>query len=224
MLKDFDAFRKRVGKDSSDVTCFVGLLSERLSPSAVKVVFRALERNKRYESLIDRVARTAQRRARFRNPKRTAETEAVVIKSIIDFEMSRNKQADWTFSDRGLRQVNDDFLLVREYLNIYDGDHLTRLCDNWGNFFLDKAQTDAVASIENEEERRQKINELAKPLIRPLWLFFVALCYALQEEENELTAVDAFWLGLIDEVIGGPPDLFPFRLLAENVPDAPTSA
>jgi ATP-dependent protease ClpP protease subunit len=220
---EFDDYRLRTGKGHTDVECFVGLLSERLSGSAVKVVNRAVQRNKRYEALIDRVGRAAQRRARFKNPKRTAETEAVVIKSIIDFEMFRNKQADWTFSDRGLRQVNDDFLLVREYLNIYDGDHLTRLCDNWGNFFLDKVQSDELSAIKDDSERRQKKHELAKPLLRPLWLFFVALCYALQEEENELTALDAFWLGLIDEVIGGPPGLFPFRLIIEDVPDPPAT-
>jgi len=33
-------------------------------------------------------------------------------------------------------------------------------------------------------------------------MFFGALCHALQEEENPMTALDAFWLGLIDEVIG----------------------
>lgn len=32
------------------------------------------------------------------------------------------------------------------------------------------------------------------------WPFFVALCRALQEEENELTATDALWLGLIDTI------------------------
>jgi ATP-dependent protease ClpP protease subunit len=218
--REFDGYRERAGKDRTDVDCFVGLISERISRSAAKVVNRAVERNKRYEALIDRVAKAAQRRARFTNPKRAAEAEAVIIKSIVDFELSRNKEADWTFSGRGLRQVNDDFLLVREYLNIYDGDHLTRLCDNWGIFFLDEAQSNAVAAIQDEEQKRQRIHELAKPILRPMWLFFVALCYALQEEENELTARDAYWLGLIDEVVGAR-DLFSFRLLIEDVPDAP---
>jgi hypothetical protein len=32
----------------------------------------------------------------------------------------------------------------------------------------------------------------------PFSSFFVALCHALQQSENKLTAIDAFWLGLID--------------------------
>jgi hypothetical protein len=36
----------------------------------------------------------------------------------------------------------------------------------------------------------------------PLQAFFVAVCHALQEGENELTATDAYWLGLVDEVVG----------------------
>ena len=30
--------------------------------------------------------------------------------------------------------------------------------------------------------------------------FFVALCHALYEGENELTAMDAVWLGLVDTI------------------------
>jgi hypothetical protein len=50
------------------------------------------------------------------------------------------------------------------------------------------------------------------------------LCHCLQDEDHELSATDACWLGLIDEVIGGPPELYPFRLLMENVPDDPVPA
>jgi enoyl-CoA hydratase/carnithine racemase len=43
------------------------------------------------------------------------------------------------------------------------------------------------------------------------------LCHALQEGENELTAKDAYWLGLIDEVIGE--DLYTIRDLMEYEDD-----
>jgi hypothetical protein len=32
------------------------------------------------------------------------------------------------------------------------------------------------------------------------WCFFVTLCRALQDGENQLTAADAMWLGLIDTI------------------------
>jgi hypothetical protein len=47
--------------------------------------------------------------------------------------------------------------------------------------------------------------------------FFVALCHALQEGENELTAIDAYWLGLVDEVVGE--NLWTIRIMEEFTPD-----
>ena len=39
-------------------------------------------------------------------------------------------------------------------------------------------------------------------------VFFLALCRALQEGENNITAMDAFWLGLLDTI---RPDIQPLR-------------
>ncbi len=219
MHGEFEGYRTRIGKQRSDIDCFIGLLSERLSTGGLKVVGWAVDRNERYEALVAHVASATRRSRIFQNPKRVADSEAVVIKSIIDFEKSHNKDPDWTYTDGGLTQTTNDFLLVREYLNIYDGDHLRRLCENWGLHFLSQADRDELNDIEDEQQRTEKMYEKVKPLLRPLWLFFVALCYALQDEDHELSASDAFWLGLIDEVVGGPPDLFPFRLIAEDVPE-----
>jgi hypothetical protein len=45
--------------------------------------------------------------------------------------------------------------------------------------------------------------------VHEFWLFLLALCRRLQNDENPLTASDALHLGLIDEVIGltGVPSL-----------------
>ena len=215
----FEEYRTRTSKPHSDLACFTGLISEKLSGGGMEVMARAQERTGRYEALVDHVMRTVARSRIFKNPKRTADTEAVIIKSIIDFEKSKNKDANWTYARKGLRQATNDFLLVREYLNNYDGDPLTRLCDNWGVHFLARAEVEELDAIEDEEERTAEMYKRVKPLVRPLWLFLVALCHCLQDEDCELTAADACWLGLIDEVIGGPSDLCPFRFFVENVPD-----
>ena len=54
--------------------------------------------------------------------------------------------------------------------------------------------------------------------MEPLSSFFVALCDALQEGENELTAIDAYWLGLVVEVFGE--QLWSLRAFEEYKPDA----
>jgi hypothetical protein len=220
----FDDYRARIGKQVTDIDCFIGLILERLSRGGVEVVKRAQERNERYDALVEHVARTVRRSRIFQNPKRTADSEAVVIKSIIDFEKSKNKDEHWTYASGGLRQTMNDFLLVREYLDIYDGDHLRRLCDNWGLHFLSLDEREELKGVEDEKLRTNSMYERVKPRLRPLWLFFVALCYSLQDEDHTLSATDTFWLGLVDEVIGGSPDLFPFRLLIEDMPDPDAEA
>jgi hypothetical protein len=53
-----------------------------------------------------------------------------------------------------------------------------------------------------------------------MWSFFVALCHALQEGENDVTAKDAYWLGLVDEVLGEA-ELPSMRVVAEYKEDPP---
>ena len=53
-----------------------------------------------------------------------------------------------------------------------------------------------------DNERPGRIVEKVRPQLRPIWSFFVALCFELQRGEHKLDATDAFWLGLIDEVVG----------------------
>jgi hypothetical protein len=49
-------------------------------------------------------------------------------------------------------------------------------------------------------------------------MFFIALCHALQEDDNELTALDAYWFGLVDEVWGNT-SLFASRWFEEYEED-----
>lgn len=54
---------------------------------------------------------------------------------------------------------------------------------------------------------RKKADEIidrAYTKIEPLWAFTVKLCGELNKGENRLSPEDAWWLGLIDEVIGTP--------------------
>src|SRR5262249_51931792 len=137
------------------------------------------------------------------------------IKAIIDFEVRNNrKNKDWGFLPDGIRQLTDDFLLLHEYLRMFQSERFRRLCSAWSDFLLTPEQKQTIANAP-EEERADKLVEAVRPQLRPIWSFFVALCYVLQRGENQLTATDAFWLGLIDEVIGVP-ELPTLRLFIEH--------
>jgi len=152
--------------------------------------------------------------------KRIAETEAARIKAIVDFEVaSHKKDPNWTFQFGGLARLNDDFYLLNEHLASTQSERLKQLCIDWGRFALGSAEAEQINQLP-EAARNDAMIEKVRPLLEPLWAFFVALCHALQEGENDLTAKDAFWLGLIDEVMSekGLPSL---RYLVEYKADEP---
>lgn len=130
--------------------------------------------------------------------------EANEIKAIVDYELRTNTTVKKNgFLPEGIQRLTDDFLLLQEYIRMFQSDRFRRLCGAWSNFLLTDQEKQELAETP-EAERADKIVEKVRPKLRPVWSFFVALCYVLQTGENQLTALDAFWLGLIDEVIGVP--------------------
>ena len=211
---EFDDVRKRDPTQTSDLDCFLTLISENLSAPAKRVLEGAKARYSRYDDLLNWVVK----RSKVDSVKTKAQFEAIQIKAIVDFEVRNNKKnKDWSFEGGGLNSLTYDFFLLNEYLGNYHSGYFRSLCLRYGHFLL---SDDEIAELENApegEESQSKVNK-AQPLLLPVWSFFVSLCHALQQGENDLSARDAVWLGLIDEVIGV--DELPSRRLAyEYEPD-----
>ncbi len=220
LAAQFDEFKRSHPEAKTQLDCFVGLISEKLSRKAAEVFAKAEQRHGRYEELVDRIAMRATKNPRFANSKREADSESVILKLVIEYEWRKNSDPGWTFADGGLAQVSDDFALLREYLDQYDGIYLHQQCERWKNFFLTNEDRTELRAITDPGAKQEELLKRVKPRIRPIWLFFVALCHALQEGENELTPTDAYWLGLIDEVLGDR-DLVTLRSIVEYEPDDP---
>jgi ATP-dependent protease ClpP protease subunit len=197
----FQEIRKaNAPKVMSDLDCLLTLLSPGLSPSARKVLTKSKERYDRYAPLITKFLSKPDAK-KMSHP---AKDEAARLRSIVTFEFEANKNsANWTFKDGGgLSKVLEDFFLIAEYLENQRSDRLKTWCINVGKNSLSKADQDALDQIKNEKERNEELFTKVKPIIEPIWMFFVALCHALQEDDNEITANDAYWFGLVDEVWG----------------------
>jgi hypothetical protein len=80
----------------------------------------------------------------------------------------------------------------------------------------------AMAAAE-QGQRNNWLKEKVEHRIHPLWYFVVCLFRLLQQGEFSLTARDAYWLGIVDEVIGVS-DLPTQRLIFEIQPGAPAPA
>jgi hypothetical protein len=212
----FDAVRAKNHQRLSDTDCFLSLITESLSPPAKKLFETAKGRQGKYNSLLNIAKKARKPRGR----RRLAAIEAEQIKALVDFEVADNKKnKDWTFQNGGLIRLNEDFFLLNEHLAGSKSDRVNKLCTQWGRFALSKTDQDDIDQTA-EPSKSEKLVQKVRPLLEPLWAFFVALCHALQEGENNLTATDAFWLGLIDEVLGAK-DLPSIRGFGEYVPDPP---
>jgi ATP-dependent protease ClpP protease subunit len=217
-LGEVNQYRKsHKAHQSSDVDCFVKVVSPKLSPGARQVFRKAHERYAKYEPLLTKF--TSQRDSRKR--KRVAIEEARRIKAIVDFETHSNKtNPAWTFKNGGMARLVEDFFLVAEYLESQQSDRLREWCKTFASVHLQHEEYSRITEIKDEETRNQAIVSKLQPLVGPLWSFFVALCHALQEDENELNATDAYWLGLVDEVLGTA--MPTMRWFGEWRDDAPT--
>jgi hypothetical protein len=130
-----------------------------------------------------------------------ASNEAFLLKCLIDWELAHNLEQDWRFRSEGLNAIREDFILLADY---EDGQHMANLdqqSKEWGGFLLDAAQRATLNTLP-EDERAAFILANTKDRFRPVWHFLVSVCRALQQGENRLSATDAYWLGLIDEIPG----------------------
>jgi ATP-dependent protease ClpP protease subunit len=211
----FDSVRQdNPTKKLSDLDCFLILTEERLSRQAKEVLKNTRTRHERYARLLEFVQK------RKTTAKSGRDLEAFQIKAIVDFELKDNKDREnWNFENAGLKSVADDFFLLNEYLNNYQSFFFNSLCTRHGNNVLTTQERDDIENAP-EAEREQRKVDTAKPRLMPIWSFVFALCHALQIGDNTLTPKDAFYLGLIDEVIGEG-DLFPLRWIQEYEPDKP---
>lgn len=216
----FREVRKQKGFSSaSDLECFVHFLKGNLSPTARKVCDSAMERNKLYKTLL-----TTGKAKKKKNPG-SAKVEASALKKIIEYELDAHKtDATWSFSMGGIIELLNHFHVFTEYNEKFISERVQYWCESMGILLLAPGEREEVGKITDEVARNTKIVQIARPHFEDVWPYFMALCHTLQEGENRFTATDAYWLGLIDEVIGRP--LFSMRQLLEFIPDdpAPSSA
>jgi len=205
----------------SDLDCLVKHISSQVSEAARNILKKARARYGRYEELVKSINRA---QARIKVQKTPTELEGIELKAIVDFEVKQNKNnPDWNFGSEGINSLTDDFLLFRGYEGVLRSDRYRRMCAQYGSFLVDNAEAQQIDLIPNENDKLDRWTERVSPALRPIWSFFVALCHTLQQGEDEfLNAEDAYWLGLIDEVMGKD-NLMHMRHIMENATAAATA-
>jgi len=156
----------------TDLDCLQAILRGKLSQAGQTVLQRAIPLWESYNGLLLQF----QKRMRRGRSVSKARLRRLMFHASAAFEWERNQDAGvW---DGGLGRISDHF----HFLNAY----------------FDFEKLGEWVAARSEPQAGDTDAEAAYFL--QFRLFFLALCRALQEGENELTAVDAVHLGLIDSI------------------------
>jgi ATP-dependent protease ClpP protease subunit len=132
------------------------------------------------------------------------ELEPFILREILNRKLIGAKKTGWRLSQGGLEELGADFQLLHDY---YFGPHhkqTRRWATHFAHLFLqpDERVYFDIHAWATSAEKSDWMTETATPRIRDLWYFAVSLGRLLQTEDFEFGALDAYWLGLVDEVVG----------------------
>lgn len=130
-----------------------------------------------------------------------------------------------TSSEPRFSDVETKYLLVRDFFATHHSEMIGTLRRRWWRDLLGRGELQTIESPDSKEMALQTAERITERITRRcslLWFLFVFFCRQLQTDDFPMTATEAYWLGLIDEVIGV--DLPSPRILVENAPDLPNEA
>lgn len=158
--------------------------------------------------------------ASFMQGEQNSEESASHREQAIRTAILNNALAD-TSSEARFNGMEAKFLLVRDFLAAHHREMIGTLQRRWWRDLLGSEDIQKAESPDpsTPEERAAQTVERITTRCFLLWFLFVFFCRQLQTDDFPMTATEAYWLGLIDEVIGL--DLPSPRILVENAPDIP---
>ncbi|MBI4625148.1 MAG: hypothetical protein HY736_18255 [Verrucomicrobia bacterium] len=149
-----------------------------------------------------------------------AEGQARILREILDYELKRKDRGqEWSLLEGGIDELRTDFLQLVDYLGGSHRDYLQQLVKDYGIVLLDATELAEYKQRGPElPETSVWLGALVEPRMEEFWYFVICLCRRLQRGEHRLSANDAYWLGLVDEVLGA--NLPCIRLVFEHSPPA----
>lgn len=196
--------------------CFIEALKNRVPADLIEVLEEALKRSVDNDALDTFASQAIAGQNLISLPQ--AQFEALLLKAILDYETQQHaSDINWSFRRYGFERIQDKLDLLLNKYNQHHTEMTSLLCDRWGDSFLTSEQENEISQLP-EVERPAAIEKAVQDILRTLWFFFVSICRLLQKDDYWMTAESAYWLGLIDEVIGRT-DLPCLRIFVEYPPE-----
>jgi ATP-dependent protease ClpP protease subunit len=127
--------------------------------------------------------------------------------------------------DSSFASMEVKYSLLCDFFEHHHREMISKLKNRWlEDFFNDPLHDTAFlktgrTGFSSKEDWWKAVFQYMDTMCFSLWFLFVFFCRQLQTGDFPMSATEAYWLGLIDEVIGV--DLRSPRRLVENAPDVP---
>lgn len=131
--------------------------------------------------------------------------ESQILKAVVDFEVNKSgSNSKELLTSTELGSIRDNFYQIRALFHPRYWTNLVDIVERKGVFFLQPEEKTEFEKMppSKHEERIDFLMEKVVHKLNPIWWFVVSLSRSLQTGEHTLKPVDAYWLGLVDEVIG----------------------
>jgi len=191
---------------ASPVAVFVELLARKLGeldPTYAQLVRDSRSMQLETAALVGAVIAKISTEAE--QPPETPQAEAQVrlVKALLDYELARtDRPTNWTLQNGGFDELRQHFLQLADFLVGEHNQHRDRLVRDYGTFMLSKEELAEFRTLPSDTDAAKWLDEKAGPRMAELWYFVLCLCRRLQRGENPFDATAAYWLGMIDEVLG----------------------
>jgi ATP-dependent protease ClpP protease subunit len=199
---EFEGIRAaREGQVYSDASCMLFALKDRVSPQLWKLLREAMIRSLDNDILDDRASQTIKAHGSV-GELPAASFEALLLKCIVDHLVDNHKEeAEWSLRRAGFNKIEENFEILIDSHAERHKEQIQKLTNRWGEFFLEATEQSEFTAIIEGDREAWLLDRVAHK-IRSIWFLFVSICRLLQESDHYFSAEDAYWVGLIDEIIG----------------------
>ena len=227
-LKTFDVLK---GDGTIDVPAFVFYLFDKVKEPYKGLLVDCIHKTSRMSSLIKKfstlagnrrilppIVRVALKKVKGDDDGPNLEDELILFNLLLAAKIKENPK--WRLTSEDFNDLEQDFLQMNALAYFQDEalDWLLRLAD----LFMSPRDMQFFMKYTYEDTDNPKISKKCDEIvgraydkIEPLWSFSLTLCRELMAGEHPISPEDAWWLGLIDEVLGSPS--LTRRKIRENV-------
>lgn len=198
--------------DASTAIMFADALKRRVSVAGDRVIDKAL-------SDLDRISKRYSDLSKFKSKPRAsgADQDAQILRNLLANQVKEHKShPDWRLDEDSLQELVQDYLLLRDYSFGPHTHYVSFAVASFGPAFLGTDDFKKWAELQKTDSSAATkfLTPVVYKQIREFWYFAVCLCRFMQAGENPLLAEDAYWLGIVDEVLGT--DMAGERTVATN--------